>query len=261
MINLYNYVIFIISRHISNLFSQKKVGVFNLLINLSIGNFKYSKYGVKLVNRDIKENTYRFCLGAAYGESYSKYLKLISDRFIFLDIGSNIGLYSCIASQNENCQYTYSFEPISFLSSIIKKNYKINSVKGKVLNFGINKNNNFCKVYYNPNHTGMSSVLRHKNIYYKRVLKCRFVDRNSLNRVFNKKFTNYIVKIDVEGLEKIVINELLNSNISKLISSIFVEIDSKKNFYIINKMLKKKNFKIIKNFKTNLTKDYLFIKK
>ena len=76
----------------------------------------------------------------------------------------------------------------------------------------------------------MSSVLRHKNIYYKRVLKCRFVDRNSLNRVFNKKFTNYIVKIDVEGLEKIVINELLNSNISKLISSIFVEIDSKKKF-------------------------------
>ncbi len=143
MINLYNYVIFIISRHISNLFFQKKVGVFDFLINLSIGNFKFSKYGIKLVNRDIKENTYRFCLGAAYGESYS----------------------------------------------------------------------------------------------------------------------NYIVKIDVEGLEKIVINELLNSNISKLISSIFVEIDSRKNFYIINKMLKKKNFKIIKNFKTNLTKYYLFIKK
>ena len=77
MINLYNYVIFIISRHISNLFSQKKkVGVFNLLINLSIGNFKYSKYGVKLVNRDIKENTYRFCLGAAYGEKLLKIFEI-----------------------------------------------------------------------------------------------------------------------------------------------------------------------------------------
>ena len=58
MIKYYNYIIYIISLFLSKLFIYKKVGIYNLFIKLSFGNFKYSIYGVKLSNKDKKDNTY-----------------------------------------------------------------------------------------------------------------------------------------------------------------------------------------------------------
>ena len=54
MIKYYKYIIYIISLFLSKLFIYKKVGIYNLFIKLSFGNFKYSIYGVKLSNKDKK---------------------------------------------------------------------------------------------------------------------------------------------------------------------------------------------------------------
>ena len=102
MINLYNYILHRFSVVISNIFIFKTVSVYNFLINFSIGKYKYSKYGIKLLNQDNFENTYKFCLGAAYGYYYSNYLKKIKKKFIFLDIGANIGIYSLYAATHKH---------------------------------------------------------------------------------------------------------------------------------------------------------------
>ncbi len=162
MIKLYNYIIYIISDYLTKIFKIKEVGIYNFLIRLSLGNFKYSKYGVMLINQNLKENTYKFCLGGAYGNEYSNYLSSYNKQFIFLDVGSNIGLYSCIASKNLFCKNVYAFEPIKFICNIARANFQLNSVKGKIYKFGISSKNKIEKFYFNPNHTGLSSLIKKK---------------------------------------------------------------------------------------------------
>lgn len=260
MIKYYNYIIYIISLLLTKLFIYKKVGIYNLFIKLSFGNFKYSIYGVKLSNKNKKDNTYRYCIGGAYGNNYADYLKFYKSNFIFLDIGSNIGLYSCIASRNKNCKYIYSFEPVKKLCNEIYKNFKLNGVKGKVLKLGISKKNGLQNIYFRPEHTGMSSLIKKKNKDFSKILKCRFVNSKGLNKIIKNKTRNYLVKIDVEGLEKIVLKELAKTKFFKFVNSLLIEINNSNDIEKINKMLKKKNFYLFKDFKSNLTNDYLFIK-
>ena len=260
MIKYYNYIIYVVSLLLSKLFIYKKVGIYNLFIKLSFGNYKYSIYGVKLSNQDKKDNTYRYCMGGAYGNNYADYLKFYRSNFIFLDIGSNIGLYSCIASRNKNCKYIYSFEPIKKLSNEIYKNFKLNDVKGKVLKLGISKKNGLQNIYYNPEHTGMSSLIKKKNKNFSKILKCRFINSKGLDEIINIKTYNYLVKIDVEGLEKTVLKELIKTKFFKFVNSFLIEISDLRDIEKINKMLKKKNFYLLKDFESNFTNDYLFIR-
>ena len=152
MLKVYNYIIHLFSALISNLVLVKKVWVYNTLIKFSLGNYKYSRYKIKLLNQNLNENTYKFCLGGAYDHFYSNYLRNINYKFIFIDIGSNIGLYSCIADTNRNCKKVISFEPIKSLCLSIKKNLKLNEVNGQVLNVGIYAKNSYKNIYFNPLH-------------------------------------------------------------------------------------------------------------
>ena len=78
-----------------------------------------------------------------------------------------------------------------------------------------------------------------------------------MNKIlYDRKVNNYLIKIDVEGAEKIVLKELMKTNIFKFVSSTFIEINNQKDFKNINKMLAVKNFKLIKNLKPKFTRDY-----
>tara|TARA_E500000178_G_scaffold82733_1_gene80955 strand:- start:6583 stop:7377 length:795 start_codon:yes stop_codon:yes gene_type:complete len=261
MIKSYNYIIHIISLILSKIFKFKEVSLYNLFIRLSIGKFKFSKYGVLLHNQSFNENTYKFCMGGAYGDEYSNYLKNYPKKFIFLDIGSNIGLYSCVASRSNFCKKIYSFEPLKFMCKVIQINFRLNAVKGKIIDAGIYSQNTKKDIFFDPNHTGVSSIIKKKNKYYKKRFKCEFINYQKLDKIFIKdKITNYLVKIDVEGVEKIVIQELIKTKNFKYVSSIWIEINNIKELSVINKMLSKRKFILVKNFKSKLTKDYLFIK-
>ncbi len=261
MIKSYNYTIHIISLILSKIFKFKEVSLYNLFIRLSLGKFKFSKYGVLLHNQSFNENTYKFCMGGAYGEQYSSYLSNYPKKFIFLDIGSNIGLYSCIASRNNFCKNIYSFEPLKFICKEIKKNFKLNEVKGKIIDSGIYSQNIEKDLFFDPNHTGVSSIIKNRNKYYKKKLKCVFINHKKLDKILIKdKIMNYLVKIDVEGAEKIVIQELIKTKNFKHVSSIWIEINNFKEMNIIKKMLNSQNFVLVKNFKSKLTKDYLFVR-
>ena len=261
MIKSYNYIIHIISLILSKIFKFKEVSFYNLFIRLSLGKFKFSKYGVLLHNQRLNENTYKFCMGGAYGDQYSKYLENYPKKFIFLDIGSNIGLYSCIASRNNYCKNIYSFEPLKFICSVIKKNFRLNAVKGKIIDSGIYSQNTKKDIFFDSKHTGVSSIIKKKNKYYTKKFKCTFINHKKLDKIFSKdKILNYLVKIDVEGVEKIVILELIKTKNFKYVSSIWIEINNFKEMSIISKILSKQKFILVKEFKSKLTKDYLFIR-
>ena len=64
----------------------------------------------------------------------------------------------------------------------------------------------------------------------------------------------------MEGLEKIVLKELAKTKFFKFVNSLLIEINNSDEIEKIKKMLKKKNFYLFKDFKSNLTNDYLFIR-
>ena len=102
----FNYIILIISRLLCLLLPKGKTRVFNILSKLSTKDWKYSRYNVKITNQSFNDLTYRLSLGAGYGFFYSQYLKSLSKKFVFLDFGSNLGIYSLISSYNLNWTLT-----------------------------------------------------------------------------------------------------------------------------------------------------------
>ena len=245
---IFNYIIFLISRFFYIVFPKGKTGIFNFLIRLSIKDWKYSYYNVKIVNQNFKDLTYRLCLGGGYGDFYSLYLKKISEKFIFLDFGSNLGIYSLISNNNPNCKFILAFDPLPYIKKKIVKNFKLNKVNGIFYNIGIFDKNLKKKLFISKNHSGASSIIKSKQTshYVSVVLKNYLF----LKKIISKyKENNYVVKIDVEGAEYTVINELEKSNILKNTQSVFVEIRNP------NLSVKKK--KII----TQLKKNKFFLKK
>ncbi|MDA7565359.1 FkbM family methyltransferase [Candidatus Pelagibacter sp.] len=244
----FNYLIFLISRFFYILLPLGKTRIFNILIRLSIKKWKYSYYNVKIINQNFKDITYRLCLGGGYGDFYSLYLKGISKKFIFLDFGSNLGIYSLIANKNSNCNFILAFDPLLDIKKKIIKNFKLNRVKGIFYNVGIFDKNIKKKLYISENHSGASSIIKPKNIY-------NHIDVVLKNYLFLKKITSkyknniYFIKIDVEGAEHTIINELEKSNILKNTQSIFIEIRSP------NLSFKKRNIK------AQLNKNNFFLKK
>ena len=70
----------------------------------------------------------------------------------------------------------------------------------------------------------MSSLIKKKNKDFSKILKCRFVNSKGLNKIIKNKTRNYLVKIDVEGLEKIVLKELAKTKFFKFVNSLLIEI-------------------------------------
>ncbi len=255
----FNYLIFLISRFFYMVLPKGKTRIFNILIRLSINKWKYSYYNVKIFNQSFKDLTYRLCLGGGYGNFYSSYLEKISKKFIFLDFGSNLGIYSLVANNNQNCNFILAFDPLPDIKKKINENFKLNKVKGIFYNVGIYNKNIKKKFYISKNHSGASSIIKSKNTddYIEVALKNYFFLKKIISRY---KSNNYIIKIDVEGAEHIIINELEKSNILKNTQSIFIEIRNPNLSFkkkSIKAQLRKNNF-TLKNFIK--PHDYLFEK-
>ena len=256
---IYNYIIFIVSKFLYIFLPKGKTRLFNTLIRLSKNNWRYSYYGVKVVDQKFNDLTYKLSLGGGYGNYYYSYLNKFKKKFIFLDIGSNLGIYSLISNNNSNCKYVLAFDPLPNIREIITKNFILNKVRGKFYNVGIYKKNIKKKLYIFKDHTGASSIinLEDTNNY----IQAEFRNYLFLKKIIrNIKKKRFVVKIDVEGVEEGVIRELIKSNILKNTHSIFVEIQKhnlKKKKANLFKLLKKNKF-VLKEFIQ--PHDYLFEK-
>ena len=93
-------------------------------------NYVKSKYGI-IFKKNWKDQTFRFYINASYGYFFWNFLSDISNEFIFIDIGSNQGLYTICAAKNKFCSEVYSFEPINSTFSLLAKNVVKNKVSKK----------------------------------------------------------------------------------------------------------------------------------
>jgi len=233
-----------------------KIGFKNLckLINLK---YVPSIYGPKLKS-NWDDGTFKFCIFGSYGYFLSDFIKKINYKFYFLDIGANQGIYSLLAAKNLYCDQVYSFEPTPETFELLEENIYINRFQKKIIPYQVvicDKKGQLELSTY-QNHSGGSSITPrvNKKNFMKKILVNSFT-RYELNKLNFKEFIPIIIKIDTEGSEPQIINELVNTNFIKGVRHIFFECnDNYTNYEQMKKVLQKSGFNYFK--KTNSGEHY-----
>jgi FkbM family methyltransferase len=227
IIDIYNICIHKIFKIFVDVINFKKVSIYNLLINFFYyGNYCYSYYGVKLFNVNFNDVTFRYSCGGAYSPYYFNFLKNYNKRFIFIDIGSNLGLFSIASALNKNCEFIFAIEPQRSIINSLKKNLSFNNNKFRICNFAISDFNGNSFFAQNIKDLGSSRLSSNKNINKnKHLLKKVAVKNFSFFKKILLEYPNqdFVVKIDVEGHENIVLKEIRKSKILFKVKHFYME--------------------------------------
>ena len=142
-----------------------------------------------------------------------------------------------------------SFEPIPSIYNDLRKNCSLNNIMSKceLHNFAISNEHGEKKIQFNKNHSGSTSLIeRHKN-KNSSLVTIKMINKTILNNLIKDKNKNYVIKIDVEGFELTVLQELFKCNFAPSISNIFYEVDNRwGDESLIKKLLLQNGFR---NFK------------
>ena len=162
-------------------------------------------------------------------------MKNQKNKFLFIDIGANQGLYSIIAAKNKKNIKSYAFEPVKKTYNLLRENIKINNINNNKclpLNLAISSSEKRSRMKIFPSHCGKSSLLtsinikkNEKNVKYQRV-KC--INFKKLNKIIKEKSYPILIKIDVGGHEAVVINQIIKSKLVSNLKEIFFEVHEKK---------------------------------
>ena len=204
-------------------------------------NTIYLKYRDILLELNMEDSYDRVFIFKGYWEN-NQIDYLIDQSFknksqIFIDIGSNSGLYSLSFAKKNNFIQIYSYEPINKTYQKQIRNINLNNLKNKIeiYNYGLSNINQetFFKTKTSYNYKQSST--------YK---IDTFGDEKGVVKIFDqfKKIMdkNIIIKIDVEGHEKEVLMGMKNT-ILKNRTLIQVEIFDE-NYEKVNNFLTKNGF-------------------
>ncbi len=185
--------------------------------------------------------------------------KKIENNSWFVDIGSNIGLYSLNIS-NINSKYkkvkTFSIEPNPIIYERLKKNYQLlvsqnKFVKNNFLlkNCAIGDKEDFGQIDEKVDHANVKIIKNRRINIKKKFIRIKIT---KLSYLLKKYKINNIscIKIDTEGYEfKIIKNFFRNDNKRYFPKYLIVEHNNEKNYIKNERIIIKNNYEII--FSTN----------
>ncbi|MFT5526764.1 MAG: FkbM family methyltransferase [Pirellulaceae bacterium] len=189
-------------------------------------DFVPSRYGVDM-SANWDDATFNLCINATYGYSLSDLLLAENTEFTFWDIGSNQGLYSLVAAKNSQCKAVVAFEPVSQTFDLLRANVERNGFSEKVslVNAAISSNRGSAEISLKDKHSGAASIRGvDDDLGVTEIIKT--INAKDLDD-FDVMDRKIIIKVDVEGHEQTVIEELVKSRHSDRIASIFYEIDER----------------------------------
>ena len=203
------------------------------------------------------------------------------ENLIFWDIGANIGLYSIYnAIKNQNSK-TYSFEPSTSNLRVLTRNISLNNLEKKIFIFPIpltNKTNLFMQMNEKEfveggalNTFGESYDFEGKKFYPE--MKYNTLG-TSIDYILKTKIIEKpdYMKIDVDGIEHIILDGAKSYLKDLKIKSVLVEINEnfKDQYEKVLKIMNMSDFKILhkkqntkmlsKNSKFNNTFNYFFVR-
>ena len=187
-----------------------------------------SYYGVKMV-RNISDSTWRACMVGSYGDFISRYISRLSEPFVFLDIGANQGLFGLCASKNPNCRQVVAFEPNPDTFALLVRNIALSKQKNKffpVCAAISTVDSGIMEMAVPINHSGASSSQTDNAENYHKFSSI-VVNSDLLKKIVSRETNSEIhAKIDVEGAEIFVLEELAKTGLLDEINSIIIEIST-----------------------------------
>ena len=177
-----------------------------------------SAYG-PLLRTKKGDKTFRFCADGSYGFFLSDLLDRQNRPFSFVDVGANIGIYSLIAAQNPQCQHCYAFEPNKDVFEYLKSNIALNRLDSKIKanNLAISDKPGQLRFHVVPEHSGGGAISCDGEV------AIEANDRSVFNNIAAIDASPQIVKIDVEGHEPVVIDQLMRSDLWRNVDTLFFE--------------------------------------
>lgn len=206
------------------------------ILNLFPVKILVSKTTIEIKNKEIslEGGTKIYTQGMYDFNNMTLIQHALSNKYnTFIDIGTNIGLYSLIASEIKNATI-YSFEPHPFTYNLFKEQIKLNDRNNIVtLNKALSNFNGQVK-FTNVNGSSVNKIVIDNSQNDLISVECckasSFIIDNNINPE--------IVKIDVEGFELEVINGFENE--IKKVKIFLIEIS--KNEAEVHSILIKNNF-------------------
>ena len=115
----------------------------------------------------------------------------VPDGGVVLDIGGNMGLFSCWADEHMKGGTIYVFEPIPDLMKIVKNNTSRCKNTIKLFPFGLGDKQSNASIDYFPNANGLSTIdMADKNT--------RFENTSFVQALMSKAFLNDPERVDIE---------------------------------------------------------------
>lgn len=184
-----------------------------------------SRYGVTMKS-NWSDATFNMCYFGSYGKTLSDLLRQADHPFIFLDIGANQGLYSLIAGTNRHCRAAIAFEPVPATFSLLEANVAANDLNNVVLpvNRAISAEAGKTVIRMSSNHSGGASMAATNAVEGDDII-IHTIDHREMDDLIPDGPEAILIKIDVEGFEPVVVNELAQSRHIDRMMMLFYEID------------------------------------
>lgn len=151
-------------------------------------------------------------------EDMSFLLHFLKKDDLFIDIGSNVGVYSILASGEceSNC---IAIEPIPSTYRNLVENIIINNLSQKIkaLNIGLGETDG--KLHFSSSLDTMNFVLKDKSI------DSIEIDVYKLDKIIENEKVPSLIKIDVEGYETAVLNGAENLLLKSELNAIIIELN------------------------------------
>lgn len=198
-----------------------------ILRTLERDGYTPSVYGVWL-RTNWSDATFVYGVTGRWGFRLSdEIMKQAQPNFVFVDIGSNFGAYSLLAARAPRCDAVYAIEPNPMVCRQLLENKAYNNAdKIKLLECAISSSSGDMDLFVSSSHTGTASLLQNRSGRTAVTVPVR--DKGLLDDIAVKEFKdNFFVKIDVEGAEPEVIEQLEKSDMAPRVSKLFVEISPK----------------------------------
>lgn len=188
--------------------------------------FVRSFYGI-LLRRNWLDATFHFCKSGAYDSLLVNYLEDQSTPFTFVDIGANQGLYTILAAQNKFCAKVYAFEPVANTFSLLNANLNANKVNDKVqaIQAAVSLETGRTEISKKPWHSG-AATMRKLPRWFRFTETISTIGPTTLQALI--PFTaDLIIKVDVEGHERVVFDTLVASGLLHNTKAVFYEINDR----------------------------------
>ena len=186
-------------------------------------SFVRSAYGPYLLNTP-GDRTFELCVDG-YGAFVSDAIARQDRRFVFLDIGANLGLFSLLAARHPQCEKVVAVEPLPDIFRNLEVNIRRNGA-GKIepiLGAVSATEDRYASLSFDPRHSGMSKIVDRRS----GSVRAPAISAERLDRLFPEPSDAIVAKIDVEGSEVDVLSTLRTTRFYGAIAEMIVEISER----------------------------------